>query len=272
MDLSADQRAQRRTTFNEVAEAYEAARPGYPPQLFDDLVAEIEGEHEIVEIGCGTGQATRPLLERGCRVTAVEIGAQMAAVAAERLRDFAGAFRVIRSSFEDSRLPDHSADAVVAATSFHWIEPDLALRRSARLLRHRGVLAVWRIVDAEVPPGEPDFIARSQHVYRELGLSTADGHVHFGPGARPPEYVQQIRDSPLFTGAAVRRYPSNQSLTTDTYIAQRRTHSDILSMQPELREELLSRLAQLIDDEFGGSFTRYAETVLCAARASSSAS
>ena len=75
-----------RATFTQAAELYDRARPGDPQTAFADL-AELAGlgPGGRVLIGCGTGQATRPLLRHGFEVTAVELGAQMAATARERL-------------------------------------------------------------------------------------------------------------------------------------------------------------------------------------------
>ena len=75
--------------FDEVAELYDRVRPTYPDELFADLVA-ITGIHEgssVLEVGCGTGQATRSLAALGFSVTAVEPGAGMAALARQRLSE-----------------------------------------------------------------------------------------------------------------------------------------------------------------------------------------
>ena len=81
---SADRKRERlRVTFDQAAELYDRARPGYPPALFTDL-AELAGIGpgcRVLEIGCGTGQATGPLAKRGCQVVAVELGAALAAAA-----------------------------------------------------------------------------------------------------------------------------------------------------------------------------------------------
>lgn len=76
-----------RRTFGSAAEGYDAARPSYPPQLFDDLVdvAAIEPGERLLEIGCGTGKATRPLLERGFSVVCIELGPQLAEQARRNL-------------------------------------------------------------------------------------------------------------------------------------------------------------------------------------------
>src|ERR1700676_4699677 len=76
-----------RMTFDEVAEGYDRARPGYPSHMFDDLVtlAGLDPGARLVEIGCGTGQATVPLAERGLSIICVELGERLAAIARENL-------------------------------------------------------------------------------------------------------------------------------------------------------------------------------------------
>ncbi len=76
--------------FNEVPELYDRVRPGYPDALFADLatITGLGDRPSVLEIGCGTGQATRSLAALGYPVTAVEPGAEMAAVARRRLAAF----------------------------------------------------------------------------------------------------------------------------------------------------------------------------------------
>jgi SAM-dependent methyltransferase len=72
-----------RTTFTEDAELYDRVRSGYPPELFDDLaeLTTVGKDRRVLEIGCGTAQATVPLAWRGCHVVAVELGEQMVGIA-----------------------------------------------------------------------------------------------------------------------------------------------------------------------------------------------
>ena len=79
-----------RATFEEVPELYDAARPLYPPQVFDDLVelTSLDAGSRVLEIGPGTGQATLPLAGRGFRVVGVELGERLAAFARRKLADF----------------------------------------------------------------------------------------------------------------------------------------------------------------------------------------
>ena len=81
---------EQRFTFDEVAELYDRHRPGYPEALFEDLVAlsGLAPAGRILEIGAGTGQATRPLARRGFRVLCLEPGAALARVARRKLAEF----------------------------------------------------------------------------------------------------------------------------------------------------------------------------------------
>ena len=103
---SGDDYVRLRTTFNEDAERYNRARPQYPVQMFDDLAAAVApAGARVLEIGCGTGQATVALAERGYRIVAVELGPDMATVARRNLARF-DSVEVVTAAFEDWPLPD----------------------------------------------------------------------------------------------------------------------------------------------------------------------
>ena len=81
-------RLQRARTFDEIAELYDRARPYYREEIFDDLfrLSGIAPEAaRVLEVGSGTGRATEPLARRGCEVVCIELGANLAHIAAEKL-------------------------------------------------------------------------------------------------------------------------------------------------------------------------------------------
>ena len=102
---------QLRTTFSEAAELYDRMRPGYPRAVFEELAefGRLGPGSRVLEIGCGTGQATLPLAQRGYRVTAVELGAELAAIARRKLASFPGV-EVVVSAFEDWPAPWSEAE------------------------------------------------------------------------------------------------------------------------------------------------------------------
>src|SRR5689334_11973297 len=85
-----EQREPLRQTFETAADLYDAARPEYPPELFEELIslAGLRPGAQLLEIGCATGKATRPLLERRFRVVCVELGEQLAGRARRNLAGF----------------------------------------------------------------------------------------------------------------------------------------------------------------------------------------
>ena len=139
---SGDQR-ERGKLFNEVPELYERARPSYPDELFADLAAAtgVDAHAAVLEIGCGTGQATRSLAQFGGVVTAIEPGAAMAEMARQRLARFENVV-IETADFEAWAPCDRRFDLIAAASSWHWIDPRIGWRRAHDLLRPGGWLAL----------------------------------------------------------------------------------------------------------------------------------
>jgi len=175
--------------------------------MFDDLVrlTGLAPGDRIIEIGCGTGQATVPLAERGLAITAVELGAQLAAVARRRLTGFPSA-EVVTAAFESWEPAGPPADAVVAVNSLHWIDPHLAYAKPHALIRPGGALAVAGCRWAQ--PADADrFWADVQADYRAVGYA--------GGPPPPPEQVGPqhfpAEAEAFFAEVASRRYPFSGS-------------------------------------------------------------
>src|ERR1051326_4367553 len=122
-----EERKRRRTPYDEIAQLYDQARPGYPEALFDDVVSlsGIVPGGRILEIGCGTGKATVPLARRGYRILGIELGANLAAVAQRNLAGYPEA-EVRIGAFEEWPVEGEAFDLVIAATAFHWLDPAIA--------------------------------------------------------------------------------------------------------------------------------------------------
>ncbi|WP_328725918.1 class I SAM-dependent methyltransferase [Streptomyces sp. NBC_00259] len=133
----------RALSFDSVAAQYEAARPSYPPVLFD-AVEELTGRplkgSRVLDVGAGTGIATRLLHERGARVVAVEPGPAMAGV----LRRALPGVPLVRAVGDALPFATGSADLVTYAQAWHWTDPARSVPEALRVLaRPHGALALW---------------------------------------------------------------------------------------------------------------------------------
>ena len=263
MHLSARRETLRRT-FETAADLYDAARPSYPEELFDDLVsmAGLNPGDGLLEIGSATGKATRPLLERGFSVVCIEMGAQLAERARRNLVGFPVEIHVV--PFEAWEGEHGSFDLVYAATAWHWIDPALRYRKAHQLLRPGGHLAFWSALHA-FPEGFDPFFSEIQEVYDAIGESH--------PGEWPPPPPDEIPDdraeieaSGLFDDVQVRRHVWETSYTADDYIALLDTFSGHIAMDTAKRDNLYREIRQRIGRRPERRVRRHWYAILHAAR------
>lgn len=241
-----------RLSFNEAAEIYDEVRPGYPADLFDVLFEALPSRPEIVEVGPGTGQATKDLLARGAAVHAIEIGPATAA----RLRSNlpTDRLRVSVGDFEELNIPTASADAVFSASAYHWITPAAQTDRPASILRPGGVIAIVDLIQVD-SPSDAGFFAAAQPIYERYG----EGHK--GPPAPTRDRVEPAIRSVLeadgrFEQVAVRRYDWDQTYSASDYRKLMLSYSGTQMMDEAHRVGLLDDIESFIEGDFGGRITR----------------
>ncbi|MEV6848795.1 class I SAM-dependent methyltransferase [Actinoplanes sp. NPDC051411] len=252
-----------RDTFGEDAELYDRCRPGYPPRLFADLAAPAGlGPHtRVLEIGCGTGQATLPLAELGCTIVAMDLSPDMAAVARRNLAEFPNV-TVVASAFEDWPPPAEPFDAVLSATAFHWIDPNVRMRKAADLLRPGGTLGI--VSTHHVAGGTDAFFAAAQRCYECFDPTTPPG-LRLSTGDEIPDETAEFEQSARFGPVEFRRYRWTRSYTSPEYLDLLMTYSGHRAMAPQARDGLLACIAGLIDNDHGGRITKQYMTRLAIA-------
>ena len=242
-----EERERLRETFNGVAGSYHGVRPGYPRELFDDLVAItrlLPGDH-LLEVGCGTGKATLPLARRGFRITAIEPGQDLAAVARRNLAGLDA--EVIEERFEDwGARPDDLPGLVYSATAWHWIDPAVRYQKAWEALRPGGHLAFWSALHVFPDGGDP-FFREIQDVYDEIGEGLPPGN-HWPRPGELREQAPEIEAGGLFSVAAIRHYDWERVYDADGYIGLLSTFSGHIAMerwkQDRLYGEIRARLAR----------------------------
>jgi SAM-dependent methyltransferase len=223
-----------RDTFDTVAELYDRARPRYPDELVDDLVAVIDGGR-VLEIGCGTGKLTAALVARGVDVTCIEPGANLAAIARRHAP-------VMVERFEDW-VPDGAYDVIACATAWHWLDPDVAPGKAHAILRPGGTLAVIGTHHVFPPDADPFFRA-VQLAYDAIGhgvdeFPDIDDIRHDDAVALRATGSFDVED---------RGYPRTITYDAESYIDVLNTYSGHIAMTEDERQTIFDSVRRLAGD------------------------
>ena len=252
---------------NQVAQRYDRARPGYPAALFDDIIAyaALAADARILEVGCGTGQATLPLARRGYAIDCLEPGAQMAAIASANLAHFP-AVTVHRTNFESFSHPPASYDLLLSATAFHWVDPKIRFRKAHDLLKSGAALALFwhRPVQTQASRG---FTGAVQHIYKTVAPElTGDYSPPPPPAQVTTEYEDLIPASGYFAELEIRKHYVATTYSANAYVDLLATFSDHQKLDASKRQRLHAEIEMLIADQFEGSVVRETVALLYLAR------
>ena len=260
--MDRETREARARTFGVNPRDYDAVRPGYPDELFSDLLAfaELGCGAQVLEIGCGTGQATRFLADLDVDLTCLEPGGPLCALARQNLAEHANV-RCLNVEFEAFASPRDAFELIFAATSFHWIDPDVRMPKCAQLLAPGGTLAVF---SSTHPAPYTGFFSEVQELY--------DRHVPEWTRPRKPESSRHVNvtqepdegvlNDENFSDAVYRSYDWSCDFSADDYVRLLRTFSDHIRLGEERLAGLAEDIRKFIEERYGGYVTRPYRSVL----------
>src|SRR6516165_9290568 len=245
------------TVFDAVADEYDRHRPAYPDELVDQAcqAAGIGSGDHVLEVGCGSGQLTRSLAARGLRVTALEPGENLMALARHNLAG-AGEVEFVTARFEDALLPREQFQAVFSASAFHWIDPKVSWQKAADVLVPGGTLALIQYCGLEEPRTKRDQeaalaairkvapdIAANWPAYRDLDATLAGMEQRRGNVSQVWAWlgsydIGQDYAGRLFGDVQVTVLPKRVEHTLDELKALLRTMSFYARLSPGQRQAL----------------------------------
>ncbi len=231
-------------TFGEVAEDFDRVRLGYPEALVDDVLAfcgsALHGRSAL-EVGAGTGKATRAFVARGVPVVAVEPDEAMAAILNRHVGDVV---RIERVGFEEYE-PEDAFGLLYSADAWHWIRPPVRWALAGRALAPGGVLAlIWnnaRIDDRVLRQSMVDVLGEiTPGIVIEDDMVTEDRLLRVWPGT---ELVGQ----PDFEDVEARLYQSRVTMSGADYLTHMWTRSQVRMLAEPVRGRLFAALADVFD-------------------------
>ena len=251
--MNRDERESRRDSFLGDADDYAAARPGYPTALLETAL-ELGGVAPgapLLEVGCGTGEATEWFARRGFPVVALDRSADMARLAADRL----AAFSSVEVRCQDFELdpPQGQFAGLISATAYHWLDPETRVERCAESLQVGGALILlWHTH----PMPYKGYFERSQSIYRRIMPGWTPPSTPSKSEQRIAAVLDELGEAGLFQDLERRSVEWSRTYSRDLYLRLLSTYSDHRSLSSGALDELLAEVGALIDREFSGVVER----------------
>lgn len=245
-------------TFDTVAARYERFRPGYTDDLYRTLFhyINIDSSSNVVEVGIGGGQATLPVLEKGCTLTAVEYGENFSKLCKKKFEKYQN-FSVITDKFENVSFTDFQYDLVYSATAFHWVPESIGYPKVYAMLKSGGAFARF----ANHPyrdKGNPVLSAEIEELYSKYYYKYYDKDIKSEKEYSEEQAVELAQTAEKYGFVDIRHamFYRTRTFSAKEYVELLGTYSDHIAIEEKIRTEFFSKIEDAINN-YGGSFTIY---------------
>jgi SAM-dependent methyltransferase len=242
---------ERKNWYSPAAEAYNQARPRYPQELIQQVVkvAQLSSNSKILEVGCGPGTATVDFAPLGFSMLCLEPNPDFCQLAQANCQQYPNV-EIQNTSFEEWKLETGKFDAVLAASSFHWIPSDIGYPKAAQALQENGFLILlW---NKELQP--------SYQVYQKLSKVYqvhAPSLERYEDRETQEKIVQGLgrilSESEHFKDLVAGHIECEVTYTVEQYLTLLHTYSPYLKLDQETQKALFDGLRDTIEHDFGGS-------------------
>lgn len=241
----------RKNWYSEVADAYNRARPRYPQNLVNRVgkLASLSPEKTILELGCGPGIATTAFAKTGCSIVALEPNQKFCQLARQNCATYPNV-EIVNTSFEEWELEAERFNAVLAASSFHWISSEVKYQKAADVLPENGhLILMWN------PPPQPkleiwELWDEVYDLHAPLLARYEDMQVHRQNCIR---FGQDVLNSGLFVDLASEELVSEVNYSIDDYLALLSSLSPYMALEKQKRDSLFAGLREGFEKICGDS-------------------
>ncbi|BAZ15761.1 type 12 methyltransferase [Calothrix sp. NIES-4071] len=246
---------QRKTWYSPAAEAYNKARPRYPQQLIQRAVelTQLQDNANILEVGCGPGIATVAFAKLGYKMLCVEPNPDFCLLTRQNCQEYSNV-QILNTSFEEWQLESNKFDAVLAATSFHWIPPEVGYSKAASSLKDNGYLILlWNM---RLEPSY-ELYQKFIKIYEQYAPSLLEKYEGEYEGKEKQEehlksFGEIVLESGQFQDLVTEYIPCELTYSVDDYFALLNSYSPYLMLEPQVKDALFAALREKIEDEHLG--------------------
>lgn len=237
----------KKTWYSAVANAYNRVRPRYPQEIITRTIAiaQLHNSAKILEIGCGPAIATIPLAELGFSMISLEPNWEASKIAKLNCATYPQV-QIINTSFEEWDLIENQFDAVLAATSWHWLDPAIAYRKSAAALKAAGHLILLWNTPPQLDPATYQLV---DSVYQALAPEIPLYARHEGRETHQADFLkfsESIINSGYFANVKYDHSIHNVTYSVEEYLLLLSTLSPYIALAEEKRTHLFANLQEIL--------------------------
>jgi ubiquinone/menaquinone biosynthesis C-methylase UbiE len=232
-----------RTTFANISELYDKARISYPQPLINDIIdfSKLEKRDKILDVGCGTGQATILFAQKSFNVVGLDLGKDLIEVARKKCSSFSNVDFEI-STFEDADFPDELFDLIISGMAWHWIKPEGREEKAYKILKENGTLALFWSYQRK---WESSFVQTVGKVLDNYG------GIDRGPAGSKVKQISdslhnEFRKSKLFSQVELKEYDEDIQFTKEKYLNLVVSYGWVQKLSEEKRNQLIEDLQELL--------------------------
>ncbi|BBC22588.1 class I SAM-dependent methyltransferase [Pseudanabaena sp. ABRG5-3] len=246
-DYAGKDLGERKTWYGSVADAYNRVRPRYPSEIIDRTLqlAQLPPQAKILELGCGPAIATVNFAKLGFSLLSLEPNLEAATLAKQNCAEYPQV-EIQNLAFEEWELERDRFDAVLAATSWHWLDPAIAYEKSAAALKANGVLILlWN-----TPPQlDEQTYQLVDEIYQSIAPSIPLYARHEGRKTHQADFLkfsQTIIDSGHFHHLSYDSSVYKVTYSLDDYLLLLSTLSPYIALTEETRISLFAKLREAL--------------------------
>ncbi|MEQ8538497.1 MAG: class I SAM-dependent methyltransferase [Coleofasciculus sp. D1-CHI-01] len=239
---------QRKHWYSDVANVYDQARPRYPKTLIHRAVklARLPAKATILEIGCGPGIATVEFAELGFSMVCLEPSPAACKLAKSNCSAYPNV-EIINTTFEEWQLEPGRFNAILAATSMHWVAPEIRVQKSAEALQNKGsIIMLWN-----TPPHPNDEICHQFDEVYQTQAPSIPKFARYGSiethQANLKEIEQDFTNSGLFHNFLSEQLVCHTTHSIDEYLTLLSTISPYIKLESRQRMSLFSGLRDVLE-------------------------